>query len=309
MKVAVLSDIHSNYHALKACYEDAEKRGAERFIFLGDYVSDLAQPRETMDLVYEIQSRYPTVCLMGNRERYMLEYDDGTADFTRGSKSGSLLFTYEHLRKKDLDFFRGLKISDTIEIEGVSIEIAHASMENDRFYFDDSDGRTAEIFPRMKCGYLLTGHSHKQYIRSDTGKTIINPGAVGLPHGGTPWPKYAMLEVADGEVTCVFREVAYDLGGVIHAQFDSGLADCANCWAIGVLYDILTGEERVMELLDLVQRSGGAHDEAVWRSAAAALGMKFTEREIMAAYRETVTGPCGRVEMPGAAAREHLRRN
>ena len=56
MRVAVLSDIHSNYHAFKACYEDAVKCSAESFIFLGDYISDLAEPQRTMDLVYEIGS-------------------------------------------------------------------------------------------------------------------------------------------------------------------------------------------------------------------------------------------------------------
>lgn len=60
-KVALMSDIHSNYHAFKACYEDAVKCGAACFIFLGDYISDLAEPQKTMDLVYKIQADYPTV--------------------------------------------------------------------------------------------------------------------------------------------------------------------------------------------------------------------------------------------------------
>ena len=106
MRVAVLSDIHSNYYAFKACYEDAIKCGTEMFIFLGDYVSDLSEPQRTMDLVYEIQSNYPTICLRGNREGYMLDCESARSSFTRGSKSGSLLFTYEHLRKKDLEFIR-----------------------------------------------------------------------------------------------------------------------------------------------------------------------------------------------------------
>ena len=285
MKVAVLSDIHSNYHAFRACYEDAIKHGAESFIFLGDYVSDLAEPQKTLDLVYEIQSQYPTFCLLGNRERYMLEYEEGASSFVRGSKSGSLLFTYDHLRKKDFDFFKGLKISDTIEIEGVKMEIAHAAMDNDRYYFDHNDGRTAEIFPQMKYNYLLTGHSHQQYIQREEDKTIINPGSVGIPHGGTRWPKYAMLEIVGGNVSYVLREVPYDLSDAIHAQFENGLVDYASCWAIGILYDIITGEERTLKLLQLVQASDGTHDENIWRSKAAELGMKFTEQEIMAFYR------------------------
>ena len=227
MKVAVLSDMHSNYYAFKACYEDAIKCGAGLFIFLGDYVSDLSEPQRTMDLVYEIRSKYPTVCLRGNREGYMLDCEDGRSSFIRGSKSGSLLFTYEHLRKRDLEFIRGLKISDTIEIEGIQIEIAHAAMDNDRYYFDSNDGHTAEIFPQMKCDYLLTGHSHKQYIQRNAGKTIINPGSVGIPQGGTQYPKYALLDIANGNISCQLREVPYDMTDAIHSQFASGLVDYA----------------------------------------------------------------------------------
>lgn len=286
MKVAVLSDIHSNYHAFKACYEDAVQCGAESFIFLGDYVSDLSEPRRTMDLVYEIASKYPTVCLRGNREGYMLDRESGRSSFTRGSKSGSLLFTYEQLRKEDLDFIRGLKISDTIEIDGIQIEIAHAAMDNDRFYFDSKDGRTAEIFPQMKCDYLLTGHSHKQYIQRNAGKTIINPGSVGIPQDGTRNPKYALLDTANGTVSCKFREVPYDMADAIHAQFANGLVDYANCWAIGILYDIITGEEWVLRLLETVEKTGDFANEETWKSAALKLGMKLTEQEILAVYRE-----------------------
>ena len=53
-KVAVLSDIHSNYYAFKACVDDALHHGAQGFVFLGDYVSDLSELRPTLDLLYEI---------------------------------------------------------------------------------------------------------------------------------------------------------------------------------------------------------------------------------------------------------------
>ena len=280
-KVALMSDIHSNYHAFKACYEDAVKCGAESFIFLGDYISDLAEPQKTMELVYKIQANYPTVCLRGNREGYMLDCERGFSSFVPGSKSGSLLFTYDHLQKKDLDFFRGLKISDTIEINGVRIEIAHAAMDNDRYYFDSNDGHTAEIFPQMKCNYLLTGHSHKQYLQRDFDKTIINPGSVGIPQGGTKNPKYALLDISNGDISCVFREVPYDIDDAIRSQFTEGLVDCAKYWAIGILYDIITGEECVLKLLKCVQQANGIYDEEVWHSAAISLGMKLTEQEIL----------------------------
>ena len=285
MTVALLSDIHSNYYAFKACYEDAIKCGAEMFIFLGDYVSDLSEPQRTMDLVYEIQSKYPTVCLRGNREGYMLDCESGRSSFIRGSKSGSLLFTYEHLRKKDLEFIRGLEISDNIEIEGIHMEIAHAAMDNDRFYFDSNDGHTADIFPQMKCDYLLTGHSHKQYIQRNAGKTIINPGSVGIPQGGTQHPKYALLDIVNGSISCQLREVPYDMTDAIRSQFASDLVDYANYWAIGVLYDIITGKEWVLRILETVEKTRDFANEEVWRLSAIGLGMKLTEQEIMEWYK------------------------
>ena len=285
MRVAVLSDIHSNYYAFKACYTDAVNCGADSFIFLGDYVSDLAEPQATLDLVYEIQATYPTVCLRGNREGYMLDCDSGRSIFTRGSKSGSLLYTYEHLRKKDLDFFRGLKISDTIEIEGIQIEIAHAAMDNDRHYFDSNDGHTADIFPQMKCSYLLTGHSHKQYIQHNAGKMIINPGSVGIPQGGTQHPKYALLDIVNGNISCQLREVPYDMEDAIRSQFASGLVEYAKYWAIGILYDIITGEEWALKLLETVEKTGDFANEETWRSSAIGMGMKLTEQEIMEWYK------------------------
>ena len=52
MKLAVLSDIHGNYIALERCIEYALAHGAQRFVFLGDYVGELAYPQKTMAHIY-----------------------------------------------------------------------------------------------------------------------------------------------------------------------------------------------------------------------------------------------------------------
>lgn len=285
-KVAVFSDIHSNYYAFKACFEDAKIHGADCFIFLGDYISDLADPIKTLDLVYEIRSEYPTICLRGNRERYMLDYQNGTTVFSRGSKTGSLLYTFDQLRPQDFDFIKSLLIYDVIEINGIPFEIAHAARNDDRCYFEKGDTRIQSVFAQMECAYLLTGHSHKQYMHSSQCKTIINPGSIGVPQGGIRWPQYALLEISNESVQCRFHHVPYHVVSTIHAQFESGLVDYAKYWAISVLYDVITGKEYTMRLLErLYQRTGGdesvIHDEELWHSIASEMGMKFTEKEII----------------------------
>lgn len=214
----------------------------------------------------------------------MLDCADGKAHFARGSRSGSLLFTYEHLRQEDIAFFRSLKSWDIIELSGVKMEIAHAGFGDDRLYFESNDTVIEEVFSQMETGFLLTGHSHKQYIKTSGGKTIFNPGSVGIPQDGTRWPKYGILNIEEGEIACVLREVPYDLTDTIHAQFAEGLTEYAPCWAIGILYDIIRGEEWVLRVLDQVRQQNALKDEDAWRKAAEALGMKFTEAEIMEVY-------------------------
>lgn len=285
-KVAVFSDIHSNYYALQACFEDAIGHGADCFIFLGDYISDLAEPRKTMDLVYKIRTEYPTFCLRGNRERYMLECKDGKTQFSRGSKTGSLLFTYQQLRERDLAFFESLPIYDKIELGGVCFEIAHATANDDRHYFTPNDERIETVFAHMQTPYLLTGHSHQQYIQSSHGKTIINPGSIGVPRGYGYLTQYAILHIEDGDVRCQFRQLPYDLKDAIHSQFEKGLVEQAKYWAISVLYDVITGKEYAVHLLERVFQiadgeEGAIYDESIWHRIADEMGMKFTEDEIV----------------------------
>lgn len=59
MSIAVLSDIHGNHTALKTCVEYALEKKVNAFIFLGDYLGELAYPRKTMQFIvsFKIQIR------------------------------------------------------------------------------------------------------------------------------------------------------------------------------------------------------------------------------------------------------------
>lgn len=285
-KAAILSDIHSNFFAFSACVDDALAKGAEAFVFLGDYITDFPDARKTLDLLYKLKAEYPCFIIRGNRERYMLEHRNGTLAFARGTRTGSWLFNYEQLTEHDLDFFEALPIYDKVELFGVEFEIAHSGMEDDRFFYEKGDGNIGAVFAQMKSKYLLTGHSHKQYIQTEQGKTIINPGSVGVPRNFGSSAHYAMLCIDNTAVDCSFCQVGYDIFSVIHRQFESGFVDCAECWAIAILYDTITGKEYAMSLLDTVYkiargREDILNDESVWRNAAEKLGMKFTEKDIL----------------------------
>lgn len=285
-KTAVFSDIHSNYYAFRACYEDAVCSGADLFVFLGDYVSDLSDPRKVLNLVYEIKEQYPVVCLRGNRERYMLDCAKGNTRFSTGSRTGSLLYTYQQLRERDLLFFESLPIYEQIEINGIPFEIAHAAKADDRFFFDGTDSQTETVLAHMECPYMLAGHSHKQFLRKNGDKTILNPGSIGVPRGFGALSQYAILDWTEGKVEPVLRQIPYPVRKTVQRQFESGLVRTAPHWAISVLYDVLRGEECTMELLNRLEQYAGGnesvmHDETVWHRIAVDMDMKFTMEEIL----------------------------
>lgn len=58
MKIAVLSDIHGNYVALQECIKYVLDRGIDIFVFLGDYVGELAYPQKTMDILFHLKEKY-----------------------------------------------------------------------------------------------------------------------------------------------------------------------------------------------------------------------------------------------------------
>jgi len=116
MKIAVLADIHANYAALQTCVNYALERGITTFIFLGDYVGDLAYPQKTMQLLYKLKVAYQCYFVKGNKEDYWLNYrangEQGWKE--KDSTTGCLFYTYQQLQEKDFDFFEKLPHVQTI---------------------------------------------------------------------------------------------------------------------------------------------------------------------------------------------------
>ena len=281
MRAAVLGDIHGNYRAFRACVEDARNLGAECFVLLGDFVTDFSYPERTMDLIHSLRKQYPCYAVRGNRERYLLEYREGKTELVPGSKTGSLLYTYERLREEDLEYFAGLPIYDRIAIQDFPMEIAHAERKNDSLVFQPGEQQMLDIFRSLETGLLLTAHSHLQYIQRHADKVILNPGAAGVPMSMVGRSPYALLEISPDGVSCLLRQVRMDLEPIIREQFDSGLVQEGGYWAIAILNNLLTGKNRTIAVLNRVLEQDGAFREEVWARCAREVGLAVTMEELL----------------------------
>lgn len=187
MKIGIISDIHSNIYAFKACTEYLEKQGCDEYIFLGDYISDTPYARETLDYLYEFVKMYTCHLLRGNREEYMLaqkearEKNSTDQMWISNSASGNLLYTYEQLVDKDFDFFQKLPITFVYEKKGYpAITCCHGSPANSRELLQLNEDPVKHWLEKIDTDYMICAHTHYPGEMTYKNKYYFNAGSVGI---------------------------------------------------------------------------------------------------------------------------------
>lgn len=272
MKIAVLSDIHANYHALKACVDFMLTKDVDCFVFLGDYLTDLAFPLKTIEILQDLSNTYKCYFVRGNREDYLLN-QRRCPNFRISSKSGSLYYTYNHINDDVLNWFDQMPIYQIAEIDSnLRFEMAHANIYDNHDLFFGDDIKERGLFEQMQTKLLLVGHSHEQYIVKANGKMIVNPGTVGLSQFGHCQAECAIVQYFDGVWDAKLCRIPYDNQKVIREQFIDDFKECAKAWMLASCYSVLTGfnyhlklrlwvEARVKEI------NGSIYDETIWQEA------------------------------------------
>jgi predicted phosphodiesterase len=268
MDIAVFSDIHGNYVALERCLEYAFTRGISTFFFLGDYIGELAYPKRTMQILYKLNDEYQCYFIKGNKEDYWLRYraagEKGWKD--KNSASGALLYSYNSLTNRDLEFFAQLQQTQEIVIDNMPpIIICHGSpyQVNEKLLPDDD--RTIEIMNSVKTSIILCGHSHVQGKIIHNQKCVLNPGAVGVPLLSNGKTQFLILH-GNGEIwSDEFINLEYDVDKVIKDMHEVKLYEHAPYWSF-ITEKILRGSSTtnadiLIRAMDLCKEETG---DCIW---------------------------------------------
>lgn len=245
MKLAVLSDIHGNYVALQECIKYALNKGVETFIFLGDYVGELAYPQKTMEILYSLMNQYNCIFIKGNKEDYWINYqlggEKGWKEFD--STTGSLYYTYHNLSMKDLDFFKSLSHKEELEFEGaVPMTICHGSPHKANEKLLQDNEKTFYIMENNRASFILCGHTHIQGKIEHNGKVVFNPGAVGVSLHSQGKAQFMIMESVSGTWKEEFVGLEYDVESVINDLYSSELCKKAPAWCSVSKHLLRTGE-------------------------------------------------------------------
>jgi len=203
MKVAVISDIHSNLEAFRAVLKDMPR--CDLILCAGDLVGYAAEPDE----VVKLAASKGVKAVMGNHDYASLTRD--TAWFNRIAAQAAE-WTHERLAPGSRKFLSSLPTRLELKVEGWRIYMVHGSPRdplNEYLFPDVSNAELAEATKETDADIVILGHTHVPMKRMILGKLVINPGGVGQPRDRDPRASYAVLSIGK-EVEVEYRRVNYD---------------------------------------------------------------------------------------------------
>jgi predicted phosphodiesterase len=254
LRLAIVSDIHSNLPAFEAVLDACQDAGVDEVWCLGDVVGYGAQPDDCARLVRERCA----LCLVGNHDLAVLgELEVGA--FSPAAAT-AVLWTRANSAPETLDLLRGLAPSD----ETREVGLYHASPRDPVWEYVLWMDQARECIELQSARVSLIGHSHialfftmpnenakgageEEDAESDggsvtfavtpgirgshaeggtrldlsEGRWLINPGSVGQPRDGDP--RAAWLELDTEAWTAVYHRVDYEVDRAAEAIIDAEL--------------------------------------------------------------------------------------
>ncbi|MDE2400517.1 MAG: metallophosphoesterase family protein [Burkholderiales bacterium] len=222
MKLALLSDLHSNRQATEAVWAHAQTQGIDQLVLLGDFVDYGADPVWVVDFVRDQISR-GAIAVRGNHDDAIDGH--GTAELGHHVLQ-SLEWTRQQLSPDQQVFLASLPLTATV---GPCL-IAHANAHDPVHWgYVLSRLDAARSLMATPSRFVFCGHVHEPclYHLSQTSKAgeftpvpgvpielsparrwLAIPGSVGQPRDGNPAACYATFDTDSSTLT--FHRVPYD---------------------------------------------------------------------------------------------------
>jgi predicted phosphodiesterase len=231
MRVAVISDIHANLHALEAVAEAIEREQPDAVWCLGDLVGYGPQPNACCAWAAERTA----LCLAGNHDLGVLGVLD-LADFSPDAEAAAA-WTRTVLDEAVRDYLAGLQSST--EQEGIGL--FHASPRDPVWEYVLTWEAARDAIRDAGTDVTIVGHSHIPLaivegrgpigghaaggteLDLTAGRWLLNPGSVGQPRDGDPNAAWLLLDL-DGRHAS-FRRVPYDVARTQAEIREHGLPD------------------------------------------------------------------------------------
>lgn len=206
LRLAFLSDIHGNIHALSAVQRFLEHQDVESVFILGDLVGYGASPGAVIDLI----EREGWVCSLGSSDARVAF---GFAE--RSGRSGvaeeTLQWTRTMLTPEQLEFLRRLPAGGRVMTKVGRVRYFHGSPHDPDARLDlmSDDRQLQSIIDNLGAKVLVCGGTHVPFFRKVGESYVVDPGSVGLSLNSEPGADVAILDI-ERDVKVSLHKVPYD---------------------------------------------------------------------------------------------------
>ena len=242
IKIAIITDIHGNSVALRAVVKDAKQNNVDEFVVLGDVINDFPFGNETLEIVKSLSNKV----LKGNKEQYLIEYDEEKYDWDN-IQFRNTIFMYNELSKENLEYIKRLPHRMDLEYEGVKLLIVHGSPESVEELLNRRKTNLLDKYTKdLNADGLIFGHIHEsmwyEYIND---KLVLNAGCCGVSPLYKGKAEYVILEIADGKIKNIdLRLVDYNFKEVKQKIIESGILDHDKV-LMNIAYSVISGHGEV----------------------------------------------------------------
>ncbi|MBA3534868.1 MAG: M3 family oligoendopeptidase [Ardenticatenales bacterium] len=226
MKLAIISDIHGNLHALEAVLRDIETLRVDRVIANGDMVN--RGPNNVA--VMERLAAEGHELTLGNHDDLMRKWidrdDDIPASWFDDPFWKATAWSARQVAEAGwIEQMRRLPMTLRIEAPGApSLLISHGSPRHYREGYGAllNDEQLAEIVQMHPADIYVGSHTHRMMERHWGAHILLNSGSVGAPFNGDPRAQYLVLTLEEERWQWEFRAVSYDREAALSAFEELG---------------------------------------------------------------------------------------
>lgn len=230
-RIAALSDVHGNAVALEAVLADVAKAKPDAVLIAGDLVLNGPEPALVIDVLRSLADDGALI-VSGNTDIAVADFDFAAAfpwmtDGVPDAIVDAAEWAHEALGQERIDWIRRLPSERRWRADDDTLVlVCHASPGSQTAGFDqDLDPSvTIERVARTDARVIVCGHTHQPEVRDLGWKMIVNDGSAGYVFDGDPTASWALIDIADGNVTAEIKRTAFDTLTVANAISARGLA-------------------------------------------------------------------------------------
>uniref|UniRef100_A0A7C3ZB00 Metallophosphoesterase n=1 Tax=Desulfobacca acetoxidans TaxID=60893 RepID=A0A7C3ZB00_9BACT len=246
MRLALISDVHSNFHALEQVLARLDQERVDLILNLGDLVGYNAHPNECVEML----QRPDVLNLAGNHDLALLNME--LAQYFNIIAYQAIIWARENVRPEYVEFIQNLPLTR----DGENFVACHGTPSSPDSYINyHFQGK--KVLKMLNKGLGLRvcffGHIHRRalWYKDIRGKValqpimpgkillepkwhyLLNPGSVGQPRDGNPEAAYAIFD--SEEFSIEYRSVPYDVAAAQQSILKAGLPEyLAERLALGV---------------------------------------------------------------------------